>query len=83
MFTGTKPFEQIVNNFRARTHVKSDGNRSSGFREKTFKDYTILYMYIAQGQGQVTTCNKFSIVTKSLTTLIMHCKFQSLVLNTF
>ena len=22
--------------------------------EKTFKDFTILYMYIAQGQGQIT-----------------------------
>ena len=22
--------------------------------EKTFKNYTILYMYIAQGQGQIT-----------------------------
>ena len=33
--------------------------------EKTmFKDYEILYMYIAQGQGQITQEDKILIVTK-------------------
>ena len=35
--------------------MKSGGNYSSGVSEKkTFKKCTVLYMYIAQGQGQIT-----------------------------
>ena len=50
MFNGAKyqhPFDR-------RSHVKSDENCSSGFREEDFKEFTILYIYIAQGQGQIT-----------------------------
>ena len=32
--------------------------------KKTFKDYEILYMYIAQGQGQIIEEDKILIVTK-------------------
>ena len=32
--------------------------------KKTFKDYEILYMYIAQGQGQIAPGDKVLIVTK-------------------
>ena len=32
--------------------------------KKTFKDYKTLYMYIAQGQGQITQEDKILIVTK-------------------
>ena len=32
--------------------------------EKIFKDYKILYMYIAQGQGQISLGNKILIVTE-------------------
>ena len=32
--------------------------------KKTFKDYVILYMCIAQVQGQITLGNKILIVTK-------------------
>ena len=32
--------------------------------EKAFKDYAILYMYIAQAQRQITPGDKFFIVTK-------------------
>ena len=32
--------------------------------KKTFKDYKILYMYIAQGQGQRTPRDKSLIVTE-------------------
>ena len=31
---------------------------------KPFKDYKVLYMYIAQGQGQITLEDKILIVTK-------------------
>ena len=34
--------------------------------KKTFKDYDILYMYIAQGQGQITSGDKIFVVTKSV-----------------
>ena len=32
--------------------------------EKKFKNYTILYMFIVQGQGQITPGDKILIVTK-------------------
>ena len=44
--------------------------------KKTFKNYTILYMYIAQGQGQIAPKDKLLILLKCFTTLITHCKFQ-------
>ena len=64
--------------FDRRPHVKSCENCSSGFGEEDIKNYTIVYMYIAQGamtdkpQG-----------AKCFTTLIIHCKFQPLVFSTF
>ena len=33
--------------------MKSSEHCSSCFREEDIKDFTILYMYIAQGQGQI------------------------------
>ena len=51
--------------------------------KKTFKDYEILYMYIAQGQGQITLEDRILTVTEGFATLIIHCKFQPLVFNTF
>ena len=50
--------------------------------KKTFKDYEILYMYIAQGQGQITQEDKILIVTKRVC-YFDHCKFQPVVINTF
>ena len=34
--------------------------------KKTFKDYEILYMYIAQGQGQIILGDKILIVTEGI-----------------
>ena len=48
--------------------------------ERMFKDYTILCMYIAQGQGQITPSGQF-FLTKNFTALIIHCNFQPLVLR--
>ena len=48
-------------------------------KKNIFEDYAILYMYIAQGNRQITLWDK----DKGFATLIMHCKFQRLVLNTF
>ena len=49
----------------------------------TFKDYTILYMYIDHGQGQMTPGGQNADCNISFTTLIIHCKFQPLALNIF
>ena len=43
--------------------------------KKTIKDYTILYMYIGQGQGQITPVGQKWLQQKSLASLIIHCKF--------
>ena len=51
--------------------------------KKMFKDYEILYMYIAQGQGQITPGTKIWLFLKGCATLIIHCKLQPLVFNTF
>ena len=52
-------------------------------KKKTFKDYMILCMYIAQRQGQITPGDNILTATKSFTTLIIYCKFQLLAFNTF
>ena len=33
--------------------MKSGENWSGGSEKKTFKDFMVLYLYIAQGQGQI------------------------------
>ena len=33
--------------------------------EKTFKNFMVLYLYIAQGQGQITPGGKISILSKT------------------
>ena len=43
----------------------------------TFKDYEILYMYIAQGQGQITPGDKIFVVTKNV------CYFDYFDLSVF
>ena len=44
--------------------MKSIENWSSGFREEFFKDYTILYTYIAMEQGQIIPGDKILFVTE-------------------
>ena len=60
LFNDAEPFEQIDNtpwtegpmwNLVKIGHAVSE--------RKTFKDYEILYFYIAQGQGQITLGAKF------------------------
>ena len=60
LFNGAEPFEQIVNipltegpmwNLKKMDQVVSE--------KKMFKDFMILYLYIAQGQGQITPGAKF------------------------
>ena len=47
--------------------------------KKTFKDYTILYMYLAQGQGPITPRESY-IVSFSLKSLI---HFEKMIFQHF
>ena len=56
--------------------------------EKTFKDYEISNMYIAQGQGQITQEDKILIVTKSVCYIVRLSQwslihFQKMILQHF
>ena len=62
--------------FRQKTPVKSGENCS----RRSHLNITILYTFIAQGQGQKS--HKILIVTKRLSSFIIHYKFQPLVFNT-
>ena len=55
LLNGEDPFEQIVNILSTErrpyvNHVKSVKSVKIVSKKKTLKDYTILYIYIAQGQ---------------------------------
>ena len=55
LFNGTEPFEQIGNTLLAEGPIRNLVKIAQGVLErKTLKNYTILYMYKAQGQGQIT-----------------------------
>ena len=80
LFNGVEPFEQIVNTPSIEVSMWNLVKIGRAVSEmKTFKDYTILNTYTAKGQGRITSGYKSLIVTKMFTTLIMLCKFQSLV----
>ena len=55
LFNGTEPFEHIGITLLSEGpmwNLVKIGHAVS--EKKTFKNYTILYMYIPQGQGQIT-----------------------------
>ena len=60
---GAKPFDQIGNTLSTEGPMWNLVKTAQAVSEKTFKNYAILYMYIAQGQGQITPRGKM-IVTK-------------------
>ena len=54
-FDGVEPFEQIGNTLLTEGPMWNLVKIAQAVKEKkTFKNYTILYMYSAQGQGQIT-----------------------------
>ena len=56
LLNSTEPFEQIVNILLIEDPMLTMRNLVKTVQtvsEKTFKDFTILYMYIAQGQDQI------------------------------
>ena len=55
LFDGAEPFEQIGNTLLTEGPMWNLVKIAQMVSEKKiFKNYTILYMYIAQGQGQIT-----------------------------
>ena len=53
LFSGAEPFEQIVNTLLTEGPIWNMVKIAQAVSEKMLKNYTILYMYIAQGQGQI------------------------------
>ena len=52
----------IFQHFTHTTHVKFDETGQAVSEKIMYKDYTILYIYIAKGQGQITPQGiKFSL----------------------
>ena len=65
LFNGREQFRQIVNTLSTEGPMWNLLKITQAVSEpKTFINYTILYMYIAQGQGQITPGDKILIVTK-------------------
>ena len=52
-FDGLEPFDQIVLSTESHKWILMKIVKEVS-EKKTFKDFTILYMYISQGQGQIT-----------------------------
>ena len=60
LFTDAEHFEQSVNIPSTEgPHVKSRETGQMVLEKKTFKKFMVLYLYMAQGQGQITPRGKF------------------------
>ena len=64
LFNDAELLEQIDNTPLTESLMWNIGQAVS--EKKMFKDYDILYMYIAQGQGQITLGDKILIVTERI-----------------
>ena len=54
LFNGAEPFKQIANTPSTEGPMWNLVKIGQAVSKKTFKDYTVLYMYTAMEQGQVT-----------------------------
>ena len=63
LFNGAEPFEQIFNVTSTEGPMWNLVKIGQLVPEKTFKDFIILYLYIAQGQGQLPCGGKIFIQT--------------------
>ena len=54
LFNSAEPFEQNGKTLLTDGPMWNVVKLAQTVSEKTFKNYTILYMYIAQGQGQIS-----------------------------
>ena len=67
LFNDAKPFEQIENTPSTENLMWNLVKIGQAVSEKTtFEDYHILYMFIAQEQGQINPRDKIFVVTKSV-----------------
>ena len=64
LFNGAEPFEQIDNTPSTEGSMWNLMKNGHAVSENTEKDYTILHMYIGQGQGQLAPRDKILIVIK-------------------
>ena len=65
LFNDSESFEQIDNTHSTEGLMWNLVNIGQAITEKTmFKDYKILFMYIAQEQGQIAPGDKILIATK-------------------
>ena len=64
LFNGAEPFEQIGSTLSTEETMWNLVKSAQAVSEKTFKNYTILDMYIAQGEGQITSRGQNSEYTK-------------------
>ena len=54
LFSGAEPFEQVVSTLSIEDRMWNLMKIVQAVSEEKFQNYTILYMYIAQGQWQIT-----------------------------
>ena len=54
LFNGTEPFKQVDNTLSTEGPLWNLVTIAQAFSEKIFKNDTMLYMYMAQGQRQIT-----------------------------
>ena len=66
LFSGAEPFKQIDNTPSTESPIRNLAKIGQAVSEKTFKDYDVLYMYIAQGQELITLKDKLFVVTTSV-----------------
>ena len=81
LFNGAEPFEQTVNILSKEGPMWNLVKTVEAVSEKTFNCFTILYMYRAQRQEQITP--KILTVALKQFYFFNHCKFQPLVFNTY
>ena len=66
LFNDAESFEQIDNIPLTESPIWNLVKTGQAVSEKMFKDYEILYMYIAKGQRQITPRDKIFVGTKSV-----------------
>ena len=82
LFNDAKPFEQTDNTPSTEDPMWNIVTIVQAVSEKkTFKDYEILYVYIALGKEHVNPGGNFDFNWKDFATLIIIIKFQPLVFN--
>ena len=66
LFNGAKPFDQIVNTISTKGPMWIWLKLLMSLQRRNSKKYTILFLYIAQGQGQIIPGEQILIVTKKI-----------------